>query len=490
MEMNAARHIKQVFTCWLCIAVFSIAPVFVHAQPIRGYSIRDGKMYIMLDRKISDKELGDFIDKYDLSGIGLWQLVRNNKHDSLDQEGWQLVETNEVAYIISKLLEGADNYENPADKILIMQKENDFSSRFPVVSAKWRFGYNRFKNKSPFAEVKDSVVQFYLKGYHNAQRVYLSGSFNDWSPTALPMKHTDSGWIAYVKMAPGKYWYKFIADGNWMVDADNELRENDGLGNMNSVFFKTNKLFVLNGFTNAKKVFLAGSFNNWQSKDLRMNKTASGWELPLYLADGTHMYKFVVDGNWYADEKNFDKAPDGAGGYNSVLSIGKPQIFRLRGFENAKAVMLAGSFNNWRDFELPMKKTASGWELDFVLGPGNYEYKFVVDGKWTADPDNPLTPSEGNSFLIIEPNYTFHLKGFEKAAKVFLAGDFNSWNPGAYPMKRTGDEWTFSLHLPPGKVRYKFIVDGKWILDPANKLWEQNEHKTGNSILWIENKAP
>jgi hypothetical protein len=35
-------------------------------------------------------------------------------------------------------------------------------------------------------------------------------------------------------------------------------------------------------------------------------------------------------------------------------------------------------------------------------------------------------------------------------------------------------------------ILYKFIVDGKWILDPGNKLWEQNAENTGNSILWID----
>ena len=97
----------------------------------------------------------------------------------------------------------------------------------------------------------------------------------------------------------------------------------------------------------------------------------------------------------------------------------------------------------------------------------------------------PLTPSkDGNSYLIIEPNHTFLLKGFAEARQVFIAGDFNGWNPAAFPMKKTAEGWTFELHLPPGKTRYKFIVDGKWILDPANKLWEQNEFGTGNSVLW------
>jgi len=53
-------------------------------------------------------------------------------------------------------------------------------------------------------------------------------------------------------------------------------------------------------------------------------------------------------------------------------------------------------------------------------------------------------------------------------------------------MKRDGNDWVFSVHLFAGKHLYKFIVDGSWIIDPSNKLWEENEYGTGNSILWID----
>jgi|GEM_PF-3177863 len=30
----------------------------------------------------------------------------------------------------------------------------------------------------------------------------------------------------------------------------------------------------------------------------------------------------------------------------------------------------------------------------------------------------------------------------------------------------------FPARLKPGKYTYKFVVDGKWILDPGNDLWK------------------
>ncbi|MEI8006494.1 MAG: hypothetical protein WCI48_09820 [Bacteroidota bacterium] len=37
-----------------------------------------------------------------------------------------------------------------------------------------------------------------------------------------------------------------------------------------------------------------------------------------------------------------------------------------------------------------------------------------------------------------------------------------------------------------GNYEYKFILDGKWITDPGNELWENNEHGGTNAVRWIE----
>jgi hypothetical protein len=491
MEVMIALYKRRWLT--LCIGVLfliSAMPVQVAAQQTANeYTIKNGKMFISLNKKIKEPTLDSFIAKYNLFDLGLKQLIKNKFYDSLSKQGWRIDSTDKKIFLISKALKAFHEINNPADKIIFAEKHPTLAERFPAVNNGILYGHNRFRNKFSFA-INDSEVTFFLKDNLRAQRVTLAGSFNNWVPNALAMTKTDSGWIALVNLGPGKYWYKFIVDGRWTIDTDNLLTENDGLGNINSVFYKSNVLFILNSFTNARKVYLAGSFNNWQPKDLQMMKTQKGWELPLYLSEGTHTYRFVVDGEWYADPKNDEKFPNEFGDFNSVIRIGKPYLFKLNGYTNAKHVMLAGSFNKWRDDELFMNKTATGWELPYTLGGGNYEYKFKVDGKWITDPANPLTSNTDknnrNSYVIIEPNYTFRLKGFNNAKNIFLAGDFNDWNPDAFSMIHEGNEWIFKVHLSAGKHLYKFIVDGKWIIDPNNKLWEPNENRTGNSIIWMD----
>lgn len=493
MEMNRRFRNWRHKLCLGCLVVLLlvVTGIQLSAQtPVKRYTVKQGKMYIELSKQLKETELDRFIGQYDLYLLGLKQLIKNNQQDSLKKAGWKVELNNTELCIISKPLNALEDINNPADRINVTDKQWHARSAFPIISNRTIYGYNRFRNKSPFA-INDSIVSFFFRGNLNATRVVLAGTFNDWKPDALKMKRVDSGWVVNVKLSPGKYWYKFVVDGNWTIDNDNRANENDGKGNTNSVFYYPNTTFKLKNFSNAKRVYLAGSFNNWQTGQLMMSKNSSNeWELPIYLAEGTHTYRFIVDGNWYSDPSNPDKFPNEFNDFNSVIRIGKTYLFSLKGYQEAKKVMLMGAFNNWRDYELAMNKTKEGWELPYTLGPGNYDYKFIADGKVVSRGANQSVSAingiVSGSSLVISPNYTFRLKGFDNAKSVFLAGDFNNWEPNSLSMRREQNEWVFTVHLSAGKHLYKFIVDGKWIIDPANKLWEQNEYNTANSVIWIE----
>lgn len=467
-----------------------VLPCTAMAQPeIKECTIKKGSMHILLSKSITDAALDSFIADYNLYELNLKKLIRANATDSLVKAGWKIELNNNELLALSKKFSGAGDYKNPALPITVTDKLSEELNNFPVVSSRVKYGVNRFKNKKLFA-INDSVVSFFLRGHTNARSVVLAGSFNVWSTNSLYMTPTDSGWIADVKLGAGKYWYKFIIDGQWDIDRDNRLVENDGRGNDNSVFYKPNFIFRSHRFTGNKQLYLAGSFNNWDATELPMAKTPSGWALALYLADGTHTYRFIADGQWQEDPENNDRFPNEFHEYNSVVRLGKATLFTLDGFTNAAKATLVGSFNNWRDDEVLMNKTSGGWQCNYSLGAGNFQYAFKVNDEWvTADSTQRLSTNASKAHyisLVIEPNYTFKLKGFDAAKKVFIAGDFNNWSPDTYPMMKAGDEWHIDLHLDKGKHLYKFVVDYKWILDPGNKLWEQNEHETGNSVLWIE----
>jgi len=58
--------------------------------------------------------------------------------------------------------------------------------------------------------------------------------------------------------------------------------------------------------------------------------------------------------------------------------------------DKGKAVYLAGEFNKWSPTAKKMSyKAASGiYAATVKLAPGTYQYKFVLDGTWCADPEN------------------------------------------------------------------------------------------------------
>ena len=431
--------------------------------------------------------------KFDLDTLFLFKILNGQIDSVMLADGWKFKKINNQFAEISKSMapqppqNPVSGNPVPLSKLFLLDDAWMHISGLPEPESSG-YGINRLSREDVFA-YSDSVARFFLPGYPDARQVYLSGSFNDWSTMQSPMKHSDGGWTISLPLKTGKYSYKYIIDGRWTQDPNNRIRENDLNGGHNSAIYCYNYRFKLKGHADARKVFLSGSFNGFNPKELMMNPVANGWELALFLAPGTHAYKFVVDGSWITDPANPVVRPDGRGNFNSFMGIGDTTWFRLKGYESANSVILAGSFNAWNTAELGMEKSAGGWQLPYVLAPGNYEYKFIIDGNWITDSANPFVNGEGqyaNSFLAVKPNHTFILDKYPGARTVIVTGSFNGWDESTYRMVRIAGRWTLPLYLKPGKCTYKFMIDGKWILDPANDLWEENEYGTGNSVLWIK----
>jgi 1,4-alpha-glucan branching enzyme len=70
----------------------------------------------------------------------------------------------------------------------------------------------------------------------NAKHVSLCGEFNNWASAATPMKRDDCGnWETTVALAPGRYEYKFIVDGQWIPDPQARESVRNYHGTLNSV---------------------------------------------------------------------------------------------------------------------------------------------------------------------------------------------------------------------------------------------------------------
>ena len=63
----------------------------------------------------------------------------------------------------------------------------------------------------------------------------------------------------------------------------------------------------------------------------------------------------------------------------------------------ARVVQVAGGFNGWRPEANPLARQEAGeWLTRLMLKSGQYEYRFVIDGVWTDDPQ--ATQSAANPY--------------------------------------------------------------------------------------------
>lgn len=470
----------------LLVAIGSITGQQSQILPAR---INNGKFILTVDLAWNKQQQQAFARQFDFDSLLLQRVMKNDFKYVNDSSNWKtkLIKPDIVELSTNLGVEPEENEETESLAEIILT-ELFSKGDFVPIPEKARFGTNLFRSSLAF-RYKERKACFFLPGYQKARQVMISGSFNNWSTLQNSLQKTDSGWIICLPLEPGKYSYKYVVDGRWMTDPNNDIREENDQGTQNSVVFCYNQRFFLHGYSNARRVSVAGSFNNWNSDNLRMKKTGQGWALSMYLQEGTHTYKFIVDGKWMTDPDNPAVRADGNGNQNSFVGLGDSVLFLLEGHANAKEVMLTGSFNAWNERELKMTRKEHHWEIYYVLGAGNYQYKFIVDGKWIIDPINHYTIGNQdyiNSFLAFKPNHVFSLNGFSEAKEVIVTGSFNSWRTDGYRMQKKSGSWIFPVYLDPGRYTYKFLVDGVWHTDPANLLYEDNQYGTANSVIWIE----
>ena len=82
------------------------------------------------------------------------------------------------------------------------------------------------------------------------------------------------------------------------------------------------KTFILKGAAKAKSVYLAGDFNNWNTTAVPMSRAKNGtFRTKVRLAPGEHQYKFLVDGQWVADNSAERQIANRFGTSNSVVRV-------------------------------------------------------------------------------------------------------------------------------------------------------------------------
>jgi len=75
----------------------------------------------------------------------------------------------------------------------------------------------------------------------------------------------------------------------------------------------------------------------------------------------------------------------------------------------------------------------------------------------------------------------------QAATQISIAGDFNNWSPTATLLKKDDKlgVWQTCIPVPPGRYRYRVVIDGQWKHDQYNTSIETNPFGELNSILEV-----
>jgi glycosidase len=144
-------------------------------------------------------------------------------------------------------------------------------------------------------------------------------------------------------------------------------------------------------------------------------------------------------------------------------------------------------------------------QIDSVVAPCNFDVLMAADKKTVKlIAQNNSIPqlselkvwANGSCYsLLMRKNrkqpveFVYEPKG-EQPKSVQLTGQINDWNPSKTNLEKVDGVWKTTLLLNPGKYHYQVVVDGNWILDPANPEIEDNNIGGQNSVLRVGESNP
>ena len=88
--------------------------------------------------------------------------------------------------------------------------------------------------KKPTNKMKTVPVDYFAP---EANTVAVAGDFNGWDTQAVMLKKNKAGWWkANLKLAPGRYQYRFVVNGEqWSEDPENPNKELNEFASFNSI---------------------------------------------------------------------------------------------------------------------------------------------------------------------------------------------------------------------------------------------------------------
>ena len=128
----------------------------------------------------------------------------------------------------------------------------------------------------------------------------------------------------------------------------------------------------------------------------------------------------------------------------ALAANAEPTAFSLAA-PDARQVFLAGEMTDWDTGKKAMERDPSGtWHVTLDLEPGQWIYKFVVDGQWIHDPATPDHDADGQGG---QHSFVFVGDGAWTVAPGTPRGEVQVQHVAS---RALGQAMTVNVYLPPG----------------------------------------
>lgn len=163
-------------------------------------------------------------------------------------------------------------------------------------------------------------------------------------------------------------------------------------------------------------------------------------------------------------------------------------------------VYIAGSFTNWEKIPMIYREDSGGYRYEENLKPGVHEYRFVVNGRYFRDPENPHYGGVGSNSIIYIPgdepvikrifppdgttisDSSFQVRIiFQSSSKLDFTKSQLTINKHSYPFQPESDTSAiseiitdsepflkYSVHLVNNKGKHNIPNYGAWYLKVKN----------------------
>jgi chromosome partitioning protein len=128
---------------------------------------------------------------------------------------------------------GFDDYQALVAEVLQHETENPcVALNADATPNGARRGHRRAGPSFPIVSSGEVTFTFETPG---AEHVLLVGDFNDWTLDGSEMEPIGGIWTKVIKLAPGRYRYRYVVDGQWQTDPSNTAVEPNPYGGHDSI---------------------------------------------------------------------------------------------------------------------------------------------------------------------------------------------------------------------------------------------------------------